>query len=80
MKFDPKDVFSAVGHFSKKPTLAITIFALIVPVTLLFGAAKFSSASNEALFFFAVLGISSLLYSVWIVRYFNRREESSDEE
>jgi hypothetical protein len=51
MKIEAKELFAAFPHFAKNPTLAVAIFALVVPVVLLFGAKEFANASIEALVF-----------------------------
>ena len=48
-------------------TSSITIFALIVPIILLFGARNFVNASSGALLFFGVLGLSSLAFSAFVL-------------
>ena len=70
MKVDIKELFAAFPHLAKNPSLAVAIFALIVPIVLLYGATKFTSAPMEALVLFGFLGVSALAYSAWVVSYF----------
>ncbi|MCI5132218.1 MAG: hypothetical protein D3904_12025 [Candidatus Electrothrix sp. EH2] len=68
-------------YLEKNPSLSVALLALCVPVIMLFGAAKFSSAQIEALIFFGILGIVALIYSAWIVICFigriGRRQNES---
>ena len=70
MKLDIQELFTAFPHLAKNPSLAVAIFALAVPMVLLYGATKFVSASMGALVLFGFLGVSALAYSAWVVFYF----------
>ena len=78
MKVDIRQFAGLFPYFVKNPSLTVAIVALSVPVVLLSGAAKFSSASIEALIFFGILGVSALAYSAWIV-FFISQEHSKAE-
>lgn len=71
MKFDAKDLFSALSHLKTDPALTVSVLALLIPVFLLFCAAQFSASSVEALVFFGILGVSVLVYSAWVVVFIN---------
>ncbi|CAK8723081.1 hypothetical protein GCAAIG_12765 [Candidatus Electronema halotolerans] len=77
MKVEIRQAAELFPYFVKNPSLAIAIVALSVPIVLLFGAAKFSSASVEALVFFGILGVSALAYSAWIVFFVSREHNKS---
>ncbi len=78
MKVDIRQVAGLFPYLAKNPSLTVAIVALSVPIVLLFGAAKFFSASVEALIFFGVLGISALVYSAWIVFFVSREHDKSE--
>lgn len=72
-----KNLASLLALLLKVPALPIVI-GLVVPVALLVGAAKFSKSSTEALIFFGVLGVLSLMYSAWLLRQWIQYRESDD--
>ena len=55
------------------PILTLSVLALLIPIVLLYGASKFSSASNEGLIFFSVLSFISLSYAIWVLVLFTKR-------
>lgn len=77
MKIDSKELFSAFPHLAKNPSFSVTVIALLVPIVLLFSASKFASASIEALIIFGILGVSTLLYSGWIIFFINRKYDDN---
>lgn len=79
MNIDTKELFAAFPHLAKNPSLTIAVFALVVPIVLLFGATEFANASSEALVFFGVLGVSALAYSAWIVSHVKGGRDVSSE-
>ena len=80
MKIDSKDLFSVFPHLAKNPSLAVALFALAVPMVVLFGATKFVSAPLESLLLFGFLSVSALIYSAWVFSFFkgNSNEKSKN--
>ncbi len=72
MVIDTKEFFAALPHIAKNPVLAIVIAAFSVPIVLIYAATKFVSAPFESIVLFGVLGISTLLYSAWVVSTLKR--------
>ena len=70
MKIDTKDLFAAFPQLAKNPSLAVALFALAVPMVLLYGATKFVSAPIESLVLFGFLSIAALVYSAWVFSFF----------
>ena len=80
MKFDTKDLFAAFPHLAKNPSLAIAIFALAVPMVLLYCATKFVDAPVEALVLFGGLGMSALVYAAWVVNQLKGSNDAKSKE
>lgn len=78
MKVDIRQFAELFPYLAKNPSLTVAIIALSVPIVLLFGATKFFSASLEALIFFGVIGVSTLVYSAWIVFFVSREHGKSE--
>lgn len=48
----------------------LLIFALIIPMTLIYGVSKYANSSVESCTLFGVIGISSLIFAAWVVSQF----------
>lgn len=75
MKIDLKELPSFFSHLAKNPSLAVALFALFVPIVVLFGATKFVSAPLESLLLFGFLSIAALIYSAWVFSIFNGKSD-----
>lgn len=79
MKIDSKDFASWLSRIGAiDPSLAKTVGAFAVPITLLVTSTKFANASKEAQLLFGVLGMSSLVYSVIMVVIFRRDKKNGN--
>ena len=70
MKIDTKDLFVVFPQLAKNPSLAVALFALTVPMVLLYSAAKFVTAPVESLIVFGLLSVVALIYSAWVFSFF----------
>lgn len=75
MNIDTKELLPALLK-QKNPLLIISIFSMMVPIALLYGASKYASSSLEALVFFGIIGISALAYSAWVVSLVIKRVDN----
>ena len=73
---NPEGVIKALSGISRNPIVVIIIFSLLVPIILLYGATKFVDAQSEALIFFALIGVLSLAYSVWVISSIKKIDSS----
>lgn len=48
------------------------IFALVISIVLIYCATKFANATISSQIFFGVIGISALIFAVWVIKQFNR--------
>lgn len=59
--------YLAFPVLAKDPSLAVTLFALLIPIVLLASASQFSKSSAGVFIVFGILGLSALVYSAWIL-------------
>lgn len=44
------------------------IFAFFIPMGLIYGVSKYANASVESCILFGVIGISSFIFAVWLIK------------
>jgi len=62
MGVDLTKLISVFPDLAKSPNLTMALASLTVPIAIIYGATKFSSASNQAFLLFCVLGICCLVF------------------
>ena len=70
MFFDKKDlsaVSAILPQLAKSPLLTMVVFALSIPMVLIYCSTKFVNAPVETLILFGSLGVCVLIYAAWIV-------------
>lgn len=70
MTIGTKELFIAFSYFAKNPSLSVTLFALLIPMLLLYVATKYVGAPVESLLLFGFISIVSLTYSAWVFSKF----------
>lgn len=60
------NIISILSSLVKTPFM----FALAIPIVLIYCATRFANASIESLILFGIIGVSALVFSVWAIKHF----------
>lgn len=61
-----KNITEILSYLVKSPL----IFALVIPMLLIYGATEFANAAIQAQIFFVVVSVSALIFAGWVINQF----------
>jgi predicted membrane chloride channel (bestrophin family) len=60
------DIISALSNLVKTPFM----FALAIPIVLIYCATKFANATVESLILYGFISLSALGFGIWVIKQF----------